>query len=167
MLRACFVSQFDCGGMIHEEVPSKLTEALLLFLQGLGHGEWSCDVTTKSRHVIHTVINFTFQSSPWSSRLWVAMARHQCVTRVTICSKLSDITKQPRATAIRRWWRGSSPRNSTSKCERVGLRVCRSSTKRPEDTVGFSTSSHALCYTKDCVHEMDRTCHVLLEVRAF
>lgn len=32
-----FVKLSDCGGMVLEEVPNKMTEALLLFLQGLGY----------------------------------------------------------------------------------------------------------------------------------
>ena len=66
MLRVCFVSQFDCGGMIHEEVPSKLTEALLLFLQGLGHGERSCDVT--SLITSFGFLIYTLSSTSHSSR---------------------------------------------------------------------------------------------------
>ena len=33
-----YFNQFQCGGMILEEVPDKMSEALRLFLQGQGYG---------------------------------------------------------------------------------------------------------------------------------
>jgi len=34
----CFVVQFDCNGSVLEEVPFKMYEAFLFYLQGLGYG---------------------------------------------------------------------------------------------------------------------------------
>jgi Ndr family len=34
--------QFECGGMVLEEAPGKLAEAIRLFLQGLGYGMLAC-----------------------------------------------------------------------------------------------------------------------------
>jgi len=35
--KSTFVKFSDCGGMVLEEVPQKMSESLLLFLQGLGY----------------------------------------------------------------------------------------------------------------------------------
>ena len=32
--------QFDCGGMVLEEQPDKMSESFRLFLQGMGYGEF-------------------------------------------------------------------------------------------------------------------------------
>ena len=35
-----FPLQFECGGMVLEESPGKLSEAIRLFLQGMGYGKF-------------------------------------------------------------------------------------------------------------------------------
>jgi len=34
-------TQFDCSGSVLEEVPFKMYEAFLFYLQGLGYGMWT------------------------------------------------------------------------------------------------------------------------------